>query len=47
MNEGRTVFAQYLDFLPKYEFDKCVARYRGNPSWLPPMNSSSCWRSPN
>lgn len=30
MNEGRTVFAQLLDCLPKYEFDKCVARYRGN-----------------
>ena len=30
MNEGRTVFAQLLDFLPKYEFDKCVARYNGN-----------------
>ena len=30
MNEGRTVFAQILDFLPKYEFDKCVARYHGN-----------------
>jgi hypothetical protein len=30
MNEGRTVFAQLLDFLPKYEFDKCVARYHGN-----------------
>jgi len=30
MNEGRTVFAQLLDFLPKYDFDKCVARYRGN-----------------
>jgi len=30
MNEGRTVFAQLLDFLPKYEFDKCVARYQGN-----------------
>ena len=29
-NEGRTVFAQLLDFLPKYEFDKCVARYHGN-----------------
>jgi hypothetical protein len=26
MNEGRTVFAQLLDFLPQYEFDKCVAR---------------------
>ncbi|MDE3066408.1 MAG: DUF4372 domain-containing protein [Verrucomicrobiota bacterium] len=30
MNEGRTVFAQLLDFLPQYEFDKCVARYHGN-----------------
>jgi type I site-specific restriction endonuclease len=30
MNEGRTVFAQLLDFLPKYEFDKCVVRYHGD-----------------
>lgn len=30
MNEGRTVFAQLLDWLPQYEFDKCVQRYRGN-----------------
>ena len=30
MNEGRTVFAQLLDFLPKYEFDKCVECYHGN-----------------
>jgi hypothetical protein len=30
MNEGRTVFAQLLDFLPKYECDKWVARYHGN-----------------
>jgi Transposase DDE domain/Domain of unknown function (DUF4372) len=30
MNEGRTVFSQLLDCLPKYEFDKCVARYAGN-----------------
>ena len=30
MNEGRTVFAQLLDFLPNYKFDKCVARYHGN-----------------
>lgn len=30
MNQGRTVFAQLLDFLPQYEFDKCVARYHGN-----------------
>lgn len=30
MNKGRTVFAQLMDCLPKYEFDKCVHRYRGN-----------------
>jgi hypothetical protein len=30
MNEGRTVFAQLMDELPKYEFDKCVHRYGGN-----------------
>ncbi len=30
MNEGRTIFAQLLDFLPQYEFDKCVTRYHGN-----------------
>ena len=30
MNEGRTVFAQLMDELPQYEFDKCVCRYRGD-----------------
>jgi hypothetical protein len=30
LNEDRTVFAQLLDCLPQYEFDKCVARYHGN-----------------
>ena len=30
MNQGRTVFAQLLDELPKYEFDRCVRRYGGN-----------------
>jgi len=30
MNEGRTVFAQLMGELPKYEFDKCVRRYRGD-----------------
>ena len=30
MNEGRTVFSQLLDHLPKYEFDKCVGRYQGD-----------------
>ena len=30
MNQGRTVFSQLMDGLPKYEFDQCVRRYRGN-----------------
>jgi len=30
MNQGRTVFAQLMDELPKYEFDRCVRRYLGN-----------------
>jgi hypothetical protein len=30
MNQGRIVFDQLVDCLPKYEFDKCVHRYRGN-----------------
>src|SRR5215469_12456162 len=30
MNEGRTVFAQLMDQLPKYEFDQCVKKYHGN-----------------
>jgi len=30
MFTGRLVFAQFMDFHPKYDFDCCVARYRGN-----------------
>ena len=30
MHSGRIVFAQIMDFLPLYEFRKCVKRYRGN-----------------
>jgi hypothetical protein len=30
MNAGRFVFSQLMDFLPKYEYSKCVQRYRGN-----------------
>ena len=30
MNQGSTVLAQVLDFLPKREFRRCVARYQGN-----------------
>ena len=30
MHVGRIVFAQLMDHLPPYEFQKCVARYGGN-----------------
>lgn len=30
MNVGKTVFSQLMDFLPKYEFQKCIERYQGN-----------------
>jgi len=30
MNHGKTVFAQLMSMMPEYEFDKCVARYKGN-----------------
>jgi hypothetical protein len=30
MNTGKFVFSQLLDFVNKYEFDKCVKRYFGN-----------------
>ena len=39
MNVGRTVFAQLLDHLPSYEFQKCVTRYRGDYQ----QKAFSCW----
>ena len=30
MNTGRTVFSQLMDYLPNYEFQKCVSRYSGD-----------------
>lgn len=30
MNEGKTVFSQLMDFLPKYELSKCIKRYNGD-----------------
>lgn len=30
MNYGKAVFSQIMDFLPIYEFQKCVNRYNGN-----------------
>ena len=39
MNAGRTVLAQLMDFVPRYEFKRCVARYRGHYK----AQSFSCW----
>jgi hypothetical protein len=39
MNAGRTVFSQLIEFLPREEFQKCVARY-GADRYL---KSLSCW----
>jgi hypothetical protein len=30
MNAGQTLFSQLMDFIPTYEFNRCVRRYRGN-----------------
>jgi hypothetical protein len=39
MNSGRTIFAQLMDFLPSYEFRKCVERYQGHYK----VQRFSCW----
>ncbi|MCL4558099.1 MAG: IS4 family transposase [Deltaproteobacteria bacterium] len=39
MNTGTTIFSQLMDFIPSYEFRKCVERYGGNYK----VKSFSCW----
>ena len=39
MNSGKTIFAQLMDFVPAYEFRKCVNRYSGNRK----MIRFTCW----
>jgi hypothetical protein len=39
MHIGKTVFAQLTDFIPLYEFRKCVDHYQGNYK----VKSFSCW----
>lgn len=39
MHAGRFIFAQLLDLLVRYEFNKCVARYGGNRR----VRTFSCW----
>jgi hypothetical protein len=39
MNSEQTIFSQLMDFIPSYEFRKCVDRYKGNYK----IKSFSCW----
>jgi hypothetical protein len=39
MNQGRTVFAQTMDFVSHNEFNRCVERYGGNRK----VRRLSCW----
>jgi hypothetical protein len=39
MDPGKTIFAQLMDFLPVYKFQKCVQRYNGHYK----VKHFSCW----
>jgi Domain of unknown function (DUF4372)/Transposase DDE domain len=39
MNNGQYIFAQLIEFLPKYEFEKCVRRYKGSYK----VKDFTCW----
>jgi hypothetical protein len=39
VNTGKTVFAQIMQLVPRYEFNKCVRRYEGNQG----VRSFPCW----
>lgn len=39
MNSGKYVFAQIVQFINKYEFDKCVSRYKGDYR----VRELNCW----
>ena len=39
MNIGRSVFAQVVDYIPRYQFQVCVDRYHGNSY----VKSFPCW----
>jgi len=39
MYKGKIVFSQIMDYLPMYEFHRCVNRYRGNYQ----IKRFSCW----
>jgi hypothetical protein len=39
MNTGKTIFSQVMSFMPKYEFEKQVKKYKGNHR----IREFSCW----
>lgn len=39
MYQGQTIFSQLMSYLPKYEFNKCVSRYKGNYK----VQNFKCW----
>jgi len=39
MNSGKYVFTQILQFVSKYEFEKCVSRYKGDHR----VRELNCW----
>jgi len=39
MNSGKTIFSQLMEYVPIYEFRKCVKRYNGNYK----IKSFTCW----
>jgi len=39
MHAGKMIFAQLMEFVPAYEFRKCVERYRGNHR----VKNFTCW----
>jgi len=39
VNQGQTIFSQIMSYIPKYSFDSCVKKYRGNYK----VQSFTCW----
>ena len=39
MNQGQTIFAQIMSYIPRHSFRKCVKKYNGNYK----VRSFSCW----
>jgi hypothetical protein len=39
LNSGKSIFSQLMDFVPRYEFHKCVQRHNGHHK----VKTFSCW----